>query len=237
MISKWLPEDFLQKLDGNRREELDDFLGANTANINHRQRIVLVAEAYDFEVLIAAEWLTEEYGANVLCCRLSLAKDAATGSEYLSCSNIFPMPELAGLALARHHNQSTITPQRSDWDTALSSVNNQALVNFFRTALANNQEHYLAKRELLFRITGTRRWFMAARREYAYVWQFARFDGDLDFWKEGLSEPTTVCPVNDSAGLRPRLVTVNDFQFFKDAASQTLLQTNWAEEPGDEGSE
>jgi hypothetical protein len=40
--------------------------------INRSQRIILLAEAFDFEVLVTAEWLTDRYDMDIRCYRLAL---------------------------------------------------------------------------------------------------------------------------------------------------------------------
>src|SRR5882724_5401392 len=77
MVAKWQPEDFLGDLDADKREKLLDFLEAEKEEINRHQRIILIAEAFDYSILVGAEWLTEQFGVDILCCRLSIAKDAA----------------------------------------------------------------------------------------------------------------------------------------------------------------
>ena len=59
MISQWVPEEVLQLLDDDQQEPLADFLEVDRDVINRQQRIILVAEAYDYALLTAAEWLTD----------------------------------------------------------------------------------------------------------------------------------------------------------------------------------
>ncbi|MBX7104574.1 MAG: hypothetical protein K1X57_10870, partial [Gemmataceae bacterium] len=119
MVSGWQPDDFFDCLDAERREKLSDFLEVEKEEINRRQRIILVAEAFDYSVLVGAEWLTEKFGVDILCCRLSLAKDTAGNAEYLVCSNIFPAPELAQQAVLRGRLRTTNHPPKwTDWNAA-----------------------------------------------------------------------------------------------------------------------
>jgi RecB family endonuclease NucS len=62
MLSKWQPADFLRLLDEERRKELiEKFLQVEEEeDINREQRIILVAEAYNYEALVGAEWLSEK---------------------------------------------------------------------------------------------------------------------------------------------------------------------------------
>ena len=235
MIAKWQPDDFLEYLDADKRERLLDFLEGEKEEINRHQRIILVAEAFDFSVLVGAEWLSEQHGVDIICCRLSVAKDAAANSEFLVCSNVFPAPELVQQAIRRGRGRSGVNPPKwSDWNVALDKVSNAALVAFYKKELEAGRENYLRKRYLRYRIAGKGRWFVAARRQRAYVWQHGRFDGDLDFWRSGLTQPDQVKPVKDDRCLSFPLTTDSDFGFFRLAATEKLSKAKWTEAGGEE---
>jgi hypothetical protein len=61
--------------------------------LNHAQRILLLAESFDYEVLVAAEWLNEQFNVDVRCARLALSSDGT--NEFLTCSVVFPPPEIS----------------------------------------------------------------------------------------------------------------------------------------------
>lgn len=228
MISQWGPDDFVQLLDEDQQESLTEFLEVDREDINRAQRIILVAEAYDYALLIGAEWLSEQFGVDVTCCRIAVAQDTATDSEYLVCSNVYPAPELANEAISRGRKRTgTSKVKWSDWETALANITNKAVVSYFKQELATNRESYLRKRILRYRVAGKRRWFMAARNKNAYVWQQGRFEGDVEFWQEGLSKPNDVKPVKTDECLRLFLNTADDFQFFHDAATEKLQSSEW----------
>jgi len=229
MISHWEPDDFLQLLDDDQQDALTDFLDVDKDDINRQQRIILVAEAYDYALLIGAEWLSEQYAVDIICCRIAVAKDSETNSEFLVCSNLYPAPELSKEAISRGRKRGggSSKSKWSDWDTALSSVTNEAVVSYFKQEVAANRESYLRKRILRYRAGGKRRWFMAARQKNAYVWQQGRFDGDVEFWRDGLSDPNVVKPVKSGECLRLFLSTPDDFQFFHDSATEKLQTSEW----------
>ena len=231
MISGWSFEEMIDQLKTEERcDALKEFLRGNAESFNQRQRLILVAEAFDYAVLVAAKWLAEQHDVDIRCCRLSLSKDASTGAEYLSCTSIFPQPELAALAIARGRGK-TAPARWSDWPTALSMLINPALISFFEKELTNGQENYLPKRSLNYRIDDSQRWSVEARREFGYVWQYARFSEDIHFWKQGLSQPESVSTVNEQSCLRFRLATPQDFQYFKAAVTQELLSALWNSAP------
>jgi len=152
MISQWEPDDFLQLLDDDQQEALTDVLEVDREDINRQQRIILIAEAYDYALLIGAEWLSEQFGVDIICCRIAVAKDSATNSEYLVCSNVYPAPELAKEAVARGRKRTGTTKIKwPDWEAALSGVANNAVVSYFNQELAASRESYLRKRTLRYR--------------------------------------------------------------------------------------
>jgi hypothetical protein len=235
MVANWQPDDFLSCLDADKQDKLMDFLEVEKEEINRHQRIILIAEAFDYSVLVGAEWLSEKFGVDILCCRLSLAKDCTCNAEFLVCSNIFPAPELAQQAVRRGRSRTNIHPPKwNDWNAALDKVTNAAVVAFYKKELESGRENYLRKRYLRYRIAGKRRWNLAARRQRVYVWQHGRFDGDIDFWRSGLSQPEQVKPVKDDRCLSFLLTTEADFKFFQLAVAEKLLNVTWTEAGSDE---
>jgi hypothetical protein len=120
MVAKWKANDFLELLDADRQEKLADFLNVDT-EINREQRIILIAEAYDYEVLVGAEWLHNTYELDILCCRIALSSDPSNGVEYLACTPVFPAPELAVQAVSRRRAVTQNIPW-PDWDHALANL-------------------------------------------------------------------------------------------------------------------
>jgi hypothetical protein len=203
-------------------EELQQFLGIGTGDLNQAQRIMLLAEDFEYEVLVTAEWLTELYEVDIRCYRLTLSADGE--AEYLSCIGVYPPPEITQHAVRRGRARSTATAQPrqfADWDTALQDVD-QPVAEFFRQALSAGQQFYLPKRLLIYRIRDKRRFDVSARRHNAYVWQIGRFADDIQFWSGRLSQPDTVVPVAGGGNLRFFLATPADFEQFGRAAQQEL---------------
>jgi hypothetical protein len=235
MISKWEPDDFLRRLDGAQRESLVNFLEVEIDDINRQQSIVLIAEAYDYALLVGAEWLSEQHVVDITCCRIGVSLDAETGSEYLVCSNVYPAPELVNQAISRGRKSGNKgKTDWSDWQTALAGIGNPAVVSYVEKEITANRESYLPKRILRYRIGGKRRWFLAARNKNAYVWQQGRFDGDIEYWRKGLGNPDVVKPVKNEMCLRLFLDTNEDFKFFYESATSQLLSARWLEDLPDD---
>jgi hypothetical protein len=231
MISSWGPDEFLTLLDEEHQEALTDFLECDADDINRQQRVMLIAEAYDYALLVGAEWLSEQYGVSISCCRIAMARDVAIDAEYLVCSNVYPAPELVAEAISRSRNLKASRKIRwNDWDAALANISNQAVVDFFKEQLDANRESYLRKRAIHYRVDGKRRWFVAARQKNAYVWQQGRFENDVEFWKSRLSNKDRVKPVKDEKCLRMFLENKTDLQEFHEMATGELTSANWIDQ-------
>lgn len=229
MICHWSPEEFTDRLSDSQSEKLERFLSAQVDDINQRQRVILVAEGFDFSLLAAAQWLTEEYQVDIHCCRIGLATDHQTGAEYLVSSRVYPTPELEDEAVSRGRRREEGSGRWTTWEQALSGITNPDLVAYFKKELNAGREPYLAKRELMYRLNGKRRWFMAARNRHAYLWQYGRFEGDVEFWRSRVTDSTVVEPVKRGQCLRLFLETAEDFQAFHDAFTGPLLNVEWLE--------
>jgi hypothetical protein len=116
-----------------------------------------------------------------------------------------------------------------DWDAALADVANPAVVAHFREQI-EKREFRLRKRTLFFRgADGKGKWCVSARKNHAYVWQCGRFEGDLKFWKEGLSQPNGVQSAWDERRLRFLLFSEKDFAFFLGAVTGDPQRMKWSE--------
>jgi len=238
MLSRWGVDDFRRLVSNEDWEALSDFLDVDVDEINRNQRLLLVAEGYDYALLAGAEWLSERYGVDIRCSAVALATDPATGADYLACSSVFPPPALAEQAAARSRSTRSSRPIKwADWDEALASLENEELREFAREELESGRESYLRRRGLHYRIDGKRRWTILCRRKFAYVWQRGRFKGDEDFWKDRLGESASVRSVKSGAALSFNLNTTSELNAFREAVTQGLKDSEWSKSiaaPGDE---
>ena len=230
MMAQWAPDDFLKLLDQDSQERLIDFLEVDIDDVNRCQKLVLVAEEFDFSLLIGTEWLNENYGVSIQCCRIALATDGETENEYLVCSNVYPTPELAQVAVSRGRSRNSQLIAWTNWNAAIAAIENEYVASYYKEQLEANRESYLQKRILHYRIDGKKRWSPHARKDSAYVWQEGRFEGDVDFWSSSLSDPDNIKEVNKGACLSFSLNTGADFDFFHKAATTELLDTQWITE-------
>ena len=240
MVSKWERDRIVaerQRFAGLSEDEaegeIDDFLLQDAGSLNDSQRIILVAEDFEYEVLVTAEWLSEVYGLDIRCHRLALS--VQDDSEFLTCSCIYPPPEIAQHARRRSRRGDTVNVPWANWDEALSKISNEAVVAFFRRELAQGRENNLGHRDLFYKVSDRRMFFVGARRNGAYVWQYRRFPDDEQYWTKKIGQDADVEPVNDGKALRFHLSSAKDFEEFLNAANGYLQTVKFSdEEAGDE---
>ncbi|MGY0835676.1 hypothetical protein [Azospirillum argentinense] len=212
MIAKWEGDEFVRRVAPFSERaapqigaDIEEFLDVPGA-LNQNQRVVLLAEEFDYSVLVTAEWLSERYGVDIRCYRMVVAADP-TG-DFLSLSRVYPPLELTDQARMRRAAPAAVREQRPrDWNEALEIVRNPNVVAFFRQQIEAGCSGNSAYRELFFRTQGRRRFTVGARAQYAYVWQGGRFAGDVDLWRDVLGDGSDVEEVAQSTRLRFRLRT------------------------------
>jgi hypothetical protein len=239
MISKWNGTDLLKlRVSSTGRspedveEDLTQLLELETEveNLNQVQRIVLIAEAFDYEILATAEWLTEKYELDIRCYRIALSSDGP--NEFLTCTCVYPAPELAEHAIKRRRVVGAITPGKwSDWEAALKDLT-EDVAAFYREELKAARSSYLPKRLLRFSLKGRRRWWVSARHSRCYVWQTGRFPNDEAFWKKAFGEDVNAAGVKNGQNLRFFLSSGEELRRFKKIVESEFEHIEFADAGG-----
>lgn len=227
MISKWGADQFIEQrakfaeqTTGDAKEEIEQFLDGDLRDLNEVQRIVLVAEDYDYQVLVTAEWLSDTFQVDIRCYRLELAQDGPR--EFLGCTCIFPPPEISEHAIRRGRRGDIVEPKWATWEESLAAIQNPDLREYFERELAAGRDNHLGKRLMYYRVGGKRRFFVSARNDFAYVWQYSRFPGDEELWRNRLDGSNDVEPVSRQNRLRFYLRTKKDFETFDKVVNTEL---------------
>ena len=227
---------FAEKPASQIEDALDDFVEGGAAAVNKSQRIVLIAEGFDYSVLITSEWLSERYGVDVRCYRLRLAADQA--AEFLTCERVYPPAELTEQAVRVRGAPTEREVRYKNWDEALAGIDNKAVADFFQQELAKGRKGYLPRRILNWTQDGHRRFWVMARKNHAYGWQIGRFDGDIEFWRSklgGADADIAVVGRHDNR-VRFRLKTAEQIAAFRDAINGPLAKLTFLKTalPGDD---
>lgn len=229
MVSKWPGDRILSeyrslvsKTADEGTNDIEQFINADIETLNdsqRSQRVFLLAENFDYEVLVTAEWLSERYDVDVRCYRLGLSSDGA--AAFLTCTCIYPPPELAEHAIRRKRELGK--PSRwQNWDEALAALGNEVVAAFFRKEVASGRENSLLKRRLIYRVNRKRAWAVTARKERAYVWQEGRFKDDEKYWVKKIGTDAEVEPIKGGGALRFYLTSGCHFENFLDAVQRDL---------------
>lgn len=225
MISDWQREQFELLLPTSKQDHFMDFVAEHDLElekVNEFQRVILIAESFDFEVLKTAEWLTN-YGLNITCYKLQLAQEGIDGSEYLSVVQVFPPRELATQARRRGSLRSERANKFPDIEQLLPACGNPEIVAYFTASLGMRRNR--RQDSVVYPATGKMRFRVRPKNGYARVSQLGRFEGDHAYWSGQLSQATVKTRASD---LRFRLYTEKDVAFFKSFIEEQLNKTVWA---------
>lgn len=226
MVSKWEDKEFRQLVGADEQDAFESFI-EDADGINRSQRIILIAEAFDYEVLVTAEWLSEEHGINIACCRITLAKDSSGGGEYVSCTQVLPAQELADQAIKRGAARVAAAVEQPTLVERLKRCKNNDEAEFLAERVASGQRSN--KDRLEYPQSGRSRWWVIPRAQYAYVLQQGRFAGDEDFWRARVSQSDSVASREKSGQMRFHLVTSADFVSFQEVMEKQSAGFVWLE--------
>jgi hypothetical protein len=230
MIADWGFDRIRDQVSPDRRQEFDEFLQVEADEVNRSQKIILIAEDYDFEVLVAAKWLCESFGVDIVCCQIALSADSQ-GVQYLSCVQIYPPKAIEDLAIQRGRARAAAVSERKTLEAKLARCENPAVKDFFEAAGLGARMN-IRKDSLAYPQTGTIRWYVEPRASRASVYQAGRFDNDVEFWRTMLAEKDSIKLLQ--RGLRFSLRTPPDFDNFKNATNAASSTYQWAK-PGTAG--
>ncbi len=140
-------------------------------------------------------------------------------------------------AVTQKVEQSIPDDDWANWELALKrkGVSNPAILSFFQREISANRDCNRNSLDLYFScLSGTRRWFVRARKKWSYVWQYARFDGDIKYWQDRLSHPEMIEEIKKGRCLSFRLYTAEDFESFRQPTENQQSVRWFADSAGDE---
>jgi len=204
MLRDWSPHKFVGLAGKSRAEGLRTFVASDEALINSGQRIILIAEKFDNELLTTVRLLIER-GIEIACYRVTTFGDTESLSHCLRIEAVqlnrdatdvptYAPPRRRPEASKRRGTEVENSDVRS-WTDVCKRISNEKMRAFFESAVANGAKPLPSSQRIVFNeVTGKEGWRVKApaRTEYAWVMQNGRFSGDVEFWKELLTHPETV---------------------------------------------
>ncbi|MBM3508217.1 MAG: hypothetical protein FJX64_11075 [Alphaproteobacteria bacterium] len=223
MIAKWKADDIIEqgasysgRTASEVRSDIEDFLdNVDLDSLNHAQRIILIAEYYDYEVLVASEWLRDRYEIDIRCYRLALAVHG--NDAFLTCTRIFPPTELTDHPVRPGTRGGGKGPKFPDLEAMVKWVDNDALAAFLREQLAGKWDQRAERGRVFYRVEQKTRIRVFVKRTFASVVQIGRFADDEKFWRERLTPEADVRVIRDGRRLRFRLRKREEFAAFQEA--------------------
>ena len=104
MVSKWSAEDLIENIQNDfnpNPDELIDLINSN--ELNQHVKAVLIAESYDPEVIITADWLRSYYGVEVMAFAINLHKMGE--HHFIELEQRYPLKELTDVYELRSRRQ------------------------------------------------------------------------------------------------------------------------------------
>ncbi|MCB1393112.1 hypothetical protein, partial [Nitrobacter sp.] len=245
MLSKWEPYQFIDALANfngkygdklqtieEAQEEIGEILEeGDIAVMNRSQRVLLLAEEFDYGVLATAEWLWEKFELDIRCYRLQLARH--DDLNFLTCTRVYPPPELSDIAIRRRRTKEIGLGTSATWDDVYKTLQSDAVCGFFRSEVLAGVDNLPGRRRLIYRRDGRSLFRIGARKQFATVHQFGRFENDESYWRGRLAPDANVRLVRDGKELRFRLQTENDFAAFKSAWRSDLTNRQFFKDAED----
>ena len=214
LLSEIENEEFLHLFSQEKQTEINAFLqkhNIDIASLNHGQRIVLIAEDFSAELLAAAELLNGMHNTT---------KDE---SLFVECLQVTPYVDQNNTIYLHFQPRKdptisgSVAEHRQDILDCIEYTTNEAAKTFLQKYTDgewNTADKVLYFRKP-FRFTEPRSWKVRVRQKHLNILQtfYCRFDDDILFWKEFLSEPRFV--VENKKGISFRLVTPEDIALFE----------------------
>ena len=87
IIAGWGVDEFLQRVSKKQAADLREHLSVDISKLNSAQRVILIADRFDFESLAAMEWLNAG-GIDIVCISVAGANTFKADADYLWCTPV-----------------------------------------------------------------------------------------------------------------------------------------------------
>lgn len=181
MVSRWPTERYAEELG----EAADDDLMNSIENIEegHSPRVVLIAESFDPEVILTADWLTRGHDVDIQCYSIKLHR--LDSDRLISLQLDYPVRGLHDLYRARRSAPRRGPARRQQsWDQVKQWIDYEWGVPFIDWCLGIKQGD--PNRRRFLSMLGTEDWgsmHLTFQKVKVRVVIYGRRDGDIERWR------------------------------------------------------
>ncbi len=212
MVAKWDTDVLISQIQRQYNpdpEELIDLINSN--EINNDIKIILIAETYDPEVIITANWLESDYSVNITA--FAIALYSMEDEMFLSLEQRYPLKELSDAYEMRGTGRKTKKQKDEvEWSDVLPKLQYPfaergiELCQKIKAGDASRRRFGLIRRNY----DGFTWISLNFRQKYINVYLKGKFEGDQDFLKKKFREPVTMNTWRD--GLSLLVTTESQFE-------------------------
>ena len=104
MISDWDKETIIEHINRHQPADYEELLEIiESDDFNQTIKIILIAESFDPEVIVTADWLKTEYSLNISAFALEVNKD--NEKIFFNIDQRYPLKELSDAYVSKSHNR------------------------------------------------------------------------------------------------------------------------------------
>ena len=120
MVSKWDKETIIQHINHQKVADYEELLGiVNSNELNTEIKIVLIAESFDPEVIVTADWLTA-FSLNIYAYAIEMHR--LSDEKFLTIDQRYPLKELSDVYESRKISRSSkMTKKEMTWEDVISA--------------------------------------------------------------------------------------------------------------------
>lgn len=204
MISRWDSKTLISNIQRNLNPEYEELVEIITSTaLNADVRVVLVAEAFDPEVIITANWLNSNYEVDISAFAVELHE--IENQIFLTVDQRFPLRELdeAYERRGRVRERKSGTPN-IDWDEIIPTLKYSFAEKGVRMCQRIRDGEPASRRFGMLRknFDGFNWITLNFRRNYVNVYIRGKFDGDKELLESKFSSPVEIGSWRDGYSIK-----------------------------------
>ncbi len=204
MVSRWTSERLVSEIQRELNpdsEELGEIIANSTLNTD--VRVILIAEGFDPEVIITANWLNSSYDVDISAFAVELHE--LEGQVFLTVDQRFPLRELDDSYERRGRARSTKRAIASvDWDEIIPTLRYPFAERGVRLCqrIRDGEPHSRRFGMLRKNYDGFNWITLNFRRNYVNVYIRGKFEGDRELLESKFKEPVEIGSWRDGYSIK-----------------------------------